>query len=96
MLIMVFIKVKENNNIVDKNTTITTILFQRSIYKTLHVRKGVCIAYKTDIRTLHSSLTNENKAVLIVGIHYKLEKEVCYINDREIFLSSNRIDDLLL
>ncbi len=72
------------------------MLFQRFIYKTLRIRRRVHIAYKTDIGTFHSLLIDKDKMVLIVGIYYKLEKEIRYIDDRKIFLSSNRIDNLLL
>jgi hypothetical protein len=72
------------------------MLFQRFVYETLRIQRGVCIAYKIDIGTFYSLLANEGKVVLIIGIYYKLEKEVRYIDDREVFLSSNRIDDLLL
>ena len=60
------------------------------------MRRRVRIAYETDIGTFYSLLADEGKAVFIVGIYYKLEKEVCYIDDRKVFLSSNRINDLLL
>ena len=93
---MVFVKIKENDDVVDKNAAIITMFFQRSIYKTLRIRKEVYIAYKTNIGTFYSLLTNKDKAVLIVGIYHKLEKEVYYIDNRKIFLFSNRIDDLLL
>ncbi len=93
---MVFIKVKENDDIVDKNITITTILFQCFVYKMLYIRRGVYITYKINIKTFHSFLTDKDKTVSIVGIHYKLEKEVHYVDDYKVFLSSNRIDNLLL
>ncbi len=96
MSTMVFARVKENNDIVDKNAAITTILFQRSIHKTLYVQRGVRIIYKTDIGTFHSLLANKDKTVPIIGIYHELEKEVRYIDNHKIFLSSNRIDDLLL
>ncbi len=34
---MVFIKVKKNDDIVNKNIVIAAILFQRSIYETLYI-----------------------------------------------------------
>ncbi len=96
MSTMIFVEIKENNNVIDKNAVIAMMLFQRSIYKTLYIQKGVRITYETDIGTFYSLLVNKDKAVPIVGIYYKLEKEVRYINNRKVFFSSNRIDDLLL
>jgi len=93
---MVFVKIKENDDVVDKNAVIVAMFFQCFIYKTLYIQKGVRIIYKTDIRTFYSPLTDEDKTVLIIGIYYKLKKEVRYIDDRKVFLFSNRIDDLLL
>ena len=72
------------------------MLFQCSVHKTLCIQKRVHIVYKTDIGTFHSLLVNKGKTVSIVGIHYKLEKEVYYIDDCKVFFSSNRINDLLL
>ncbi len=96
MSTIIFAEIRENDNIVDKNTVIITMLFQRSVYKMLYVRRGVCITYKTDIGTFYSLLADKSKAVLIIGMYYKLEKEVRYVDDYEIFLFSNRIDNLLL
>ncbi len=93
---MVFVGIKENDNVVDKNAAIVTILFQCSVYKTLYIWKGIRITYKTDIGTLYSSLINKDKTVPIIGIYYKLEKEVRHINDYKVFLSSNHINNLLL
>ena len=96
MSTIIFVKIKENDNVVDKNAVIIAMLFQRSIYKTLHIQKRVRIIYKTNIETFYSPLTDEDKTVFIIRIYYELEKEVCYIDDRKVFLSSNRIDNLLL
>ena len=93
---MVFVRVRENDNIVDKSAAIVAMFFQCSIHKTLCIRRGVRITYKIDIGTFYSLLANEDKTIFIVGIYYKLKKEVRYIDDYKIFLSSNRIDDLLL
>ncbi len=96
MSTIVFVEIKENDDVIDENAVIVAMFFQRSIYKTLRIQKGVCIIYKIDIGTFYSPLANKDKTVLIVGIYYKLEKEIRYIDDYKIFLSSNRIDDLLL
>ena len=96
MSTMVFVKIKENDNVIDENTVVVVMFFQRSIYKTLYIWKGIYIIYETDIRTFYSLLIDENKTVSIIGIYYKLEKEVRYIDNCEVFLSSNRIDNLLL
>ncbi len=93
---MVFIGIKENNDVVDKSVIVVTMLFQCFVYKMLYIQKRIRIIYKINIRTLYSSLIDEGKMVLIVGMYYKLEKEVCYINDYKIFFSLNYIDNLLL
>ncbi len=93
---IIFIKVKENDNIVNKNAAVAAILFQHSVYKTLYIQRKVHIVYEIDIETFYSSLVDKDKTVLIIGIYYKLEKEVRYIDNRKIFLFLNRIDNLLL
>ncbi len=96
MSTIVFIEIKENDNVIDENTVVVVMFFQRSIYKTLYIWKGIYIIYETDIRTFYSLLIDENKTVFIIGIYYKLEKEVRYIDNYKVFLSLNRIDNLLL
>src|SRR6266699_3223831 len=93
---MVFVGIRENDDVVDENVVMITMFFQCSIYKTLYIQRKVYVAYKIDIGTFYFFLTDEDKVVPIVGIYYKLKKEVCYVNNCEVFLSSNFIDDLFV
>ncbi len=93
---MVFVEVRENDDVVDESVIVIAMFFQCFVYEILYVWRGVRIIYKIDIGTFYSFLVDKSKTVFIIGIYYKLEKEVRYIDDCEVFFSSNRINNLLL
>jgi len=73
-----------------------TINFQRSVYKTLYIRKGICKSYKDHFRTFHSLLINKDKSIAMIRVYKQLKEEVKYIDHYNISFSADRIDDILL
>jgi len=72
------------------------ISFQRPVYKTLHIKKGIRKSYKNHLRTFYSSLTDKNESIAMIKIYKQLKKEIGYIDNHNISFPTNRIDDILL
>ncbi len=72
------------------------INFQCPIYKTLYIKKRVRKSYKDYLRTFYSSLTDKDKSIVVIEIYGQLKEEIEYIDHRDISLSVDRIDNILL
>ncbi len=96
MFDIIFKKVQEDRYIVDKNSTIFSILFQHPIYKTLYIQKRVRISYKDYVRTFYPLLADKGETISIIQINEQLKKKVEYIDyyDKPLFI--DKIDDFLL
>ena len=60
------------------------INFQRPVYKTLYIRKGVCEFYKDYFRTFHPLLINKNESIVMIKMYRQLKEEIEYIDNRDI------------
>ena len=96
MFNVIFERVREDRYIVDENSVILSIFFQRPIYKALYIQKRVYIFYKDYIRMFYPSLANKGETISIIWMNEQLEKEVGYIDYNNILLSIDKVDDLLL
>ena len=88
--------VRKDDYVVDENSTVIVISFQRPVYKALYIGRGVRESYEDHLRTFHSSLIDKDKSIAIIKIYGQLKEEVRYIDHRNISLSADRIDDVLL
>ncbi len=88
--------IRENDHIVDKNSTIIAINFQCSIYKTLYIKKRIRKSYKNHLRTFHPLLIDKNESIVMIKVYGQLKEEIGYINNYNISFSINRIDNILL
>ncbi len=55
-----------------------------------------CKTYKNDFKTLYIILADKDEPIFIIQMNKKLEKEVGYIDDNDIFFITNKIDNILL
>ncbi len=88
--------IREDNHIVDKNSTMITINSQYLIYKALYIKRRVYKSYKNHLRIFYPSLIDKNKSIVIIKIYRQLKEEIGYIDNYNISFSIDRIDDILL
>ena len=96
MFDIIFERVREDRYIVDKSSTILSMLLQRPIYKTLYIQRGVRIFYKDYIQMFYLSLADESETILVIWVNEQLKEEVRYIDHCDKPLSADRVDNLLL
>src|SRR6266699_6400685 len=96
MLYMIIENVRKDDHVVDKNSTMIAINFQRPVHKALYIGKRVRESYEDHLRTFYSSLTDKDKSIAVIRMHRQLKEEVRYIDHHDISLSADRIDDILL
>ena len=96
MFYVIIKNIKKDDYIVDKNSIMIVINFQRPVYKALYIGKRIRESYKDHLRTFHSSLTDEGKSIVVIKIYGQLKEEVKYIDHYNISFSADRINDILL
>jgi len=93
---MIIEGVRKDDHVVDESSTVIVVSFQCPVYKTLYIKKGIRESYKDYFRTFYSSLTDKGKSIVVIKVYGQLKEEVRYIDHRDISLSADRIDDVLL
>jgi len=93
---MIIENVRKDDHVVDENSTMIVVSFQRPVYKALYIGRGVCESYKDHLRTFYSSLIDKGKSIAMIRVYGQLKEEVRYIDHCDISFSADRIDDVLL
>jgi|SRR6266699_610963 len=96
MLYIILESVGKNDYIVNKNSAMSIINSQCSVYKTVYIKWRIYISYKDHLRTFYFSLVDKSKSITVIQIYKKLKNEVEYIDYRNIPFSIDRIDNILL
>ncbi|SRR6266699_7332921 len=96
MLYIIVEYIRENNYIVDKNSIMIVINFQRPVYKTLYIKKRIYKSYKDYLRIFYLSLINKNESIAMIKVYKQLKEEIRYIDNCNISFSIDRIDNILL
>ena len=69
MLHMIVERIRENDHVVDKSSTVIVISSQYPVYKTLCVKRGVRESYKDYLRVFYLSLTDKNESIAMIKVH---------------------------
>ena len=96
MFYIIIENIRKDDYIVDKNSTMIVISFQRPVYKTLYIKRGVRKSYEDYFRTLYSLLIDKSESIAVIKVYGQLKEEVGYIDYCDISLSTNRINNVLL
>ena len=96
MLYIIVEYIRENNYVVDKNSTIIVINFQYPVYKALYIRRGIYKSYKNHFRTFYPSLIDKSESIVIIKVYGQLKEEIGYIDNYNISFLIDRIDNVLL
>ena len=62
----------------------------------LYINQKIYKIYKNDFRTLYTTLADKGEPIFIIWISKKLEEEIRYIDNNNIFFVINKIDNILL
>jgi len=66
---MIVENVRENDYVVDINSIVIVVNFQRPVYEVLYVKRGVCESYKNYLRTFYLLLIDKNELIVIIKIY---------------------------
>ena len=84
---VIFLRIREDNNIVYKGGCESLVELQKIVYILLDIGRWVSKTYNSDIKSLLAIIANESETVPVIRVDYKLvEKRASVDNGQKGFI----------